>query len=1129
MRQSPLWSGLLVLSSTCAVLGGPLTALWTLPPDGLAGKSDAAAAADTSPWIPLDPTLYVIDGRGGGVDCATATMLTFEQIQGSGYHDSGNLPTSGDACSGRPYFSVWYRYDCTVSGSYTFDMCNSAGDTYLKIWTGATCCVTSPGSADEQCGGGDPRWTGNLTAGTTYWLECGMYSAAAVPGIYNFNATTTASVLTGACCLADGSCLVNSSAACAALYGAYQGDSTPCATAQCPPVPGVNCTHPIPITLPAALPPGGLPYITSSTTCGMLNDYANTCLATYDGGEDTLFLLNVTSPVEIALTLSPLSTTYSAMLLANLCPTDPNACLASSVNPYGTPHTIPCIPLDVGQYYLMVDTSPGPSCLPSFYLQIEDCSIPAACCLRDGSCTMLGVTACTSAGGTFQGLASSCDTAYCPQPQTGDYCGLPIAIDLRKETLPKTYSDHTCDRGDDYHNTCLGGYDSGADIVYLLTVPEPDARDLLFTLNPNGTTDTGLLLADTCPLDPNACRATATNAAGTAYSLPCTHLVPGNYFLIVDSGVSCIPNFQLTVADCSSPGACCLLDGTCVNVDQGECIALGGVYKGAGTTCSSGPCPPVHDGDNCVKPLKVTLSDLPTQPYVDPNQTTCGRRHDYSGTCLDNYNGEDIVYELTVPSAMCINIAVTGKAASDDYIGVALHPACPPPAGGCLATAYSGADTSVELNYLNLEAGTYYLLVSSRSLGDCINFDLSISACPPPPPNDVCATANMIVGLPYTDPNVAMALAGDDPNTLLSCGGCATTTAYGLWYRYLPGADCQATLTVTGADTITSLWTGGACDALQQFACSDLQTLTLPLTADVQYWILIAHYYCWPPTQPITFTLDCVPILGACCAASGVCQPQSPSLCAAAGGTFLGADTTCVPNLCPPGPCPGDGNCDSAINWRDIDYLIAAQNDNHSAWAALFPAAGPPALPTCALLNLDTNLDGHVNWRDIDPFIGLMNTTCAITAGACCSADGSCLVTTAAQCTGQFQGPGSACTPNPCPSPTGACCNTDGTCTVVTADACTGIFQGIATTCTPSPCTPPVCTGDGNCDLVVNWRDIDYLIAAQNDNYSAWSAMFPPPGPPCLMLNLDTSGDGAVNWRDIDPFIALMNLTCPHP
>ncbi len=69
-------------------------------------------------------------------------------------------------------------------------------------------------------------------------------------------------------------------------------------------------------------------------------------------------------------------------------------------------------------------------------------------------------------------------------------------------------------------------------------------------------------------------------------------------------------------------------------------------------------------------------------------------------------------------------------------------------------------------------------------------------------------------------------------------------------------------------------------------------------------------------------------------------------------------------------PCGGDANCDGSINWRDIDYFIAAMNDNQSAWRALFPGGSPP----CVFANNDVNGDGHVNWRDIDPLIGYMNT-----------------------------------------------------------------------------------------------------------------------------------------------------------
>ncbi|MCK4342900.1 MAG: hypothetical protein KAY37_14395 [Phycisphaerae bacterium] len=72
-----------------------------------------------------------------------------------------------------------------------------------------------------------------------------------------------------------------------------------------------------------------------------------------------------------------------------------------------------------------------------------------------------------------------------------------------------------------------------------------------------------------------------------------------------------------------------------------------------------------------------------------------------------------------------------------------------------------------------------------------------------------------------------------------------------------------------------------------------------------------------------------------------------------------------------------------------------------------------------------------------------------------------------------------------------------------------------------------VCPGDSNCDNEISWRDIDFFVAAMNDNVAAWEAMFLPGTPSCSFANNDVNGDGTVNWRDIDPFVALMNTTCP--
>ncbi|MCC7143109.1 MAG: hypothetical protein IT349_13485, partial [Candidatus Eisenbacteria bacterium] len=83
---------------------------------------------------------------------------------------------------------------------------------------------------------------------------------------------------------------------------------------------------------------------------------------------------------------------------------------------------------------------------------------------------------------------------------------------------------------------------------------------------------------------------------------------------------------------------------------------------------------------------------------------------------------------------------------------------------------------------------------------------------------------------------------------------------------------------------------------------------------------------------------------------------------------------------------------------------------------------------------------------------------CFVPTGACCLADGSCLIASAADCataSGTYQGDNTVCSPNPCPPPTGACCLADGSCVIASAADCataSGTYQGDNTACTPNPC-----------------------------------------------------------------------------
>ena len=85
--------------------------------------------------------------------------------------------------------------------------------------------------------------------------------------------------------------------------------------------------------------------------------------------------------------------------------------------------------------------------------------------------------------------------------------------------------------------------------------------------------------------------------------------------------------------------------------------------------------------------------------------------------------------------------------------------------------------------------------------------------------------------------------------------------------------------------------------------------------------------------------------------------------------------------------------------------------------------------------------------------------------GACCLADGSCIVVTRNDCLfvkgGSYIGT-PACEANTC---TGACCYADGSCAPSIVPTCTSpnAFQGYGTTCGGVDCAGACCLGDGSC------------------------------------------------------------------
>jgi hypothetical protein len=145
---------------------------------------------------------------------------------------------------------------------------------------------------------------------------------------------------------------------------------------ECPPAtPGDNCSN------PKVIPdlPGALPYSDiGQYTCGRGHDYDYiTCLNPFDGGEDMIYQVGVTSACNVDILLDPKASDWSGIAIDVACPPG-SPCMVYATNYYATPYGIYSVHLEPGTYYIMVDTWPAPDCIPEFDLTIQEAAPPPA-------------------------------------------------------------------------------------------------------------------------------------------------------------------------------------------------------------------------------------------------------------------------------------------------------------------------------------------------------------------------------------------------------------------------------------------------------------------------------------------------------------------------------------------------------------------------------------------------------------------------------------------------------------------------------------------------------------------------------------------------------------------------------
>jgi len=408
-------------------------------------------------------------------------------------------------------------YELTVTEEVTIKVTMDPKGTTWTYWEIRTECVPPNGSCITyyRNTGSDPYSsdTAIVLAAGTYYILVDTWPTPDCIEDFDFTIDIWTDPV-GRCCYGDPavpSCDDVTEAECITLGGTWDEDLN-CTDNPCPVsgAPGDDCTDPIEVKIPGDLPFEDL----SNYTCGRGNNYEETCLGLYDGGEDIIYWLDVESPIDLDITMDAYTTGYTGLAIGSACPPgDP--CIVYSTG--GTSQELKEVHLEPGSYYIMIDTWPTPDCIPQLDLFISE-----------------------SAGA---GL--------------GDACSNPILLkvpdDLGVDGLAAT--DSTCGHEDYYSSTCLGSYDGGEDVIFELDIDVPGPYD--FVLDPQGTTYTGMAISDVCPLPAGTddCLAKSTNSSSSPHGFGVT-LDAGIYYLMIDTWPSpdCIPLFDLyIVPDTGTP------------------------------------------------------------------------------------------------------------------------------------------------------------------------------------------------------------------------------------------------------------------------------------------------------------------------------------------------------------------------------------------------------------------------------------------------------------------------------------------------------------------------------------------------------------------------------------------------
>ena len=245
-----------------------------------------------------------------------------------------------------------------------------------------------------------------------------------------------------------------------------------------------------------------LPFsATGQTNCGLGNNYAATCLGSYDGGEEIIYRLDLATSTTIDIVMNPGTTTWTGMLLDSSCPPNPTTCIAIATGSAASARSILGKTLAAGSYYIMVDTWPTPNCIPSFTLSVTAATPPPPPAANDVCTGAIDIQA--------QGLSSWLVNLTNAGTYYNDY------------SLPTTGS-------------CTGYSTPGPDAIYKIDL----AAGEQIIVDENGTCDLAVWIATDCANLLTTCVAGADATTTGSEVVTYTAAAAGTYYVVVDAYAS---------------------------------------------------------------------------------------------------------------------------------------------------------------------------------------------------------------------------------------------------------------------------------------------------------------------------------------------------------------------------------------------------------------------------------------------------------------------------------------------------------------------------------------------------------------------------------------------------------------